>query len=189
MPTPFSDLPKLFGSLKPSPESAQDHAEAAARQAQQKWPLLGSVAPEAPSATPELPEEERLRRHAPGSTIARARLAESPQPSFGQALALNLGKMATWAPPTSPSPSASEAPPPSPPPIQAIVAPPSPLDTILEKPAPPSIERSQLFRAEDRSPAKGTLASIFNRIEGKTAPSTASDAPKPSSFMSRIGKR
>jgi|GEM_PF-2867212 len=196
MPAPSNDLPRLFESLKPNPEPEDNRRQAAARNAQSKWPLLKSVAPIAPPPGPALSEAEREHWHsATGTPALPSRDFASHSSPFTQALAQSLGKMSTWVPPAHPttlSAPRESAPTQEPLPTQSpILNSTLPQDNVTEKPvaSPPPTERPSSFLAEPPASAKNSLASVFSRIEGKTQPPPLPEPTKPSSFMSRIGKR
>jgi len=184
---------KLFRSLKPDEESFQASASAAAREAEQRWPLFKAVSPRRQEPTPVLSAQERMlwsNQERPG---AQARKPALTVPGVSNKLAMSLTKMGGR------SASAGIARPP----LRAERESP-PQETLLSAqpfaPESRSGSRGLLFSKTpateaDESPEKSTtvrsgdsLANLFNRLEGneRVDKKPASKAP---SFLGRLGRR
>ncbi len=184
---------KLFRSLKPDEESFQASASAAAREAEQRWPLFKAVSPRRQEPTPVLSAQERTlwsKQERP-SGLERKPALSLPGVSNKLAASLNMmgGRTAEGALARPPLRAERE----------------SPLQESLRgaakfTPEPPTESRGLLFsrasvtqpEVEAETPASvgsdDSLAKLFNRLEGKEQ-AVGKSAGKRPSFLGRLGRR
>ncbi len=122
MTKPGEDLPTLFRSLGPDDAGFQARALAAAREAEQRWPLFKAIAPQKPPVTPALSDQDRQhwisqeKSEAGGRKPALSMPALS-LPGLSDKLARGLDKMsgrvAADAPAQTPARQIEPAPPPA----------------------------------------------------------------------------
>lgn len=213
MPHPGDDLSALFRSLGPDDANFQATTNAAAQEAEQRWPLFKAVSPRKPEATPALTAQEKQRWSSQEKAETGERKPALTLPGLSDKLARSLSKMSGRTMPGAPKPVARTAP------HQRLTEPPqtacqSTQETPSEKrgspfsrssPAVPSavLERDGvlgLFQKKLEEPvavhrdmsgsarADDSLASVFSRLEGKNDVVNKS-ADRRSSFLSRLGKR
>lgn len=213
MPHPRDDLSALFRSLGSDDADFQATTNAAAQEAEQRWPLLTAVSPRKPELTPPLTAQEKQRWSSQEKAETGERKPALSLPGFSDKLASSLNKMSGRAMPVAPTSVARTAP------HQLLTEPPQPARQFTQEapsdnrgslfsrlsPAVPSIalERDEvlgLFQKKPEEPVAvrrdvsgsarvdDSLANVFSRLEGKT---DVADKPanRPSSFLGRLGKR
>lgn len=93
MPKPGDTLPTLFRSLGPDDANFQATMDAAAQEAEQRWPLFRAVSPKKPELTPTLSAQERMH----WSSLEKPSVGESRPalslPGLSDKLAMSLGKL------------------------------------------------------------------------------------------------
>lgn len=214
MTKPGDDLPALFRSLGPDDAGFQASTQAAAREAEQRWPLFKAVPPQKPPVTPALSAQERQHWSSTEKSETSERKPALSLPGLSDKLARSLGKMSgrvaadapaqnparrieSEPPPVTPPPSVRTRPPITPPDSRSILFSDSPKasqnveadDSRLGLFATPAAKPSADERAAPAAePVDDSLASIFSRLEEKEKPSNKS-TDKRSSFLSRLGKR
>lgn len=213
MPKHHSEMSGLFRSLQPDDSGIQAAEQAAAHDAEERWPLFKAISPGAPPATPALSDDDRARwRNQPPPDSAEQRGALS-LPGLGHKLADGLARMSqrgagtTLAAATLP-PVPEKKRPPAPASAVSRAAPPAPVNSgkrlspaPVASASPKTLTTAPGFFKAASSPAGGppretsipadkgdSLAEIFGRLEGpKNNASTAKN--KHSSFLSRLGRR
>lgn len=202
MSQPADKLSGLFRSLRPDDANFQASLNAAAHQAEERWPLLKAISPQKPALTPALSTEERQRWSHQEQPGARERKPALSLPGLGDKLTQSLSKMGgrstvvtaapLFAEPVEPPPlwrapaKRMEVPPPEmprelastlfsrPPTVESNV--------VAQEPAAPERLMTRVVAADD------SLASIFSRLaEPEEAVSKA--LVKRPSFLSRLGKK
>lgn len=204
------DPSTLFRSLRPDNANFQASTTAAAREAEQRWPLFKAVSPKKPQPTPALSAQERQRWSSQDRPDVSERKPALSLPGVSTKLAQGLSKMSGRA--------AAERP--------TVRAEREKSSSEVMRSAPkfpqeiPTENRSSIFSrvsalgadeevsnhgvglsgnraaqsvaAEPEVPtvaaADDSLASIFNRLEGKEK---VADKPasKRTSFLGRLGRR
>ena len=188
-----ADPSKLFRSLKPDEESFHASASAAAREAEQRWPLFKAVSPRKQEPTPILSAQERTiwsKQERP-SGLERKPALSLPGLSSKLAASLNMmgGRSAQGAVAMPPLRAERESP-----------LPESLRGAARFAPEPPTEGRGLLFsKSPAREPddaleppaavgANDSLAKLFNRLEGKDQ-AVGKSAGKRPSFLGRLGRR
>lgn len=215
MPTFEDALPALFGSLRPDKSKLLGDVELAAKEAEQKWPLLRNVSPKSREMPPALSDEERQNWNAVASTAKHT--APKPAlslPGVGEKIAKGLEKFSAKssgvaAPkPTSqvesrsldastlagvdrrPSTKKTDATAPLPfePTRFPFSAPVTPGDaaSIPDIASAPSSAKPENAQATH---THESLAQVFSRLEGKKRKPAQRPAAKSASFLGRLGKR
>lgn len=201
MTTSHDEFSRLFRSIGTG--QAALPAAPAAREAEQRWPLLGALPPQKPASVPALSDGEKQQRNSPRRQEATQRKPALTLPGIGDKLAFNLNRMAE---PKKPAPAAqparTEAPAPVAPAVRAMAQPqpPEPAErrspfSRMRVPAPQAnaaAAKPGLFAtggktasapADDRS-----LNSVFARLERREEPAAA-PAERRTSFLGRLGRR
>jgi hypothetical protein len=179
----FSATQGLFATLKPDDGTSATAVNEASHSAEQRWPLLKSLAPEKWAIAPPLSTEEKLTRKQlePMATVTRRPAASAPNINTQLANALNRmvePKATTQASmPTTPMPVTTPVPPPRPPSVDA----PTPRQVVYQA-APPTVELPV------RTQEHNSIESILNRIERAHMPAPTSTEKVPA-FLARLGKR
>ncbi len=183
----------LFRSLKPDEESVQVSASAAAREAEQRWPLFKAVSPRKQEPTPVLSPQERVLWGKQERPNGQARKPALSVPGVSNKLAASLNRMGGRA-------------------AQGAVAS-APLRAERESPLQDSMRGATKFAAEPTAGGRGlpfskahasepveeaemtgaidsddSLANLFSRLEGKEQ-SVGKPAGKRPSFLGRLGRR
>lgn len=214
MSQPPDKLSGLFRSLRPDDANFRASLNAAAHQAEERWPLLKAISPKKPALTPTLSAEERQHWSSQEQVGSRERKPALSLPGLGDKLTQSLNKMGGRTkviPAASPAPEPA-APQPSP---RAAARHMEPLPTEAPKERPgllfsrpkvvepsvmPTPEGLGLFGKKTAEPAVSeplmthvtaaddSLASIFSRL---IEPEKVADkaAVKRPSFLSRLGKK
>ncbi len=197
-------LPSLFRSLKPQPEAPSATAMAAAHITQQKWPIFKSIKTTQVHTPPPLSETER--RHWKIPDTPQPEIVEPLVSAGTQAQSLADGLRAMVLPPmeheaeeTPRKPSVVQAPPSHPvarvETVSTSVAV-EPPQSVSEANSPPKLDLPPL-KVLDSSPnvpkassATGddALAQVFKRLRGDKQSQPCVER-KPSTFLSRLGKR
>ena len=213
MSQPPDKLSGLFRSLRPDDANFQASLNAAAHQAEERWPLLKAIAPKKPALTPTLSAEERQHWSSQEQVGSRERKPALSLPGLGDKLTQSLNKMAGRTkviPAASPAPDPTEPQPSPRTAVRQIEPPPAEAprerpglfsrSTVVEPSVMPAPEGLGLFgrkTAEPTAPeplpshvtaADDSLASIFSRL---VEPEKVADkaALKRPSFLSRLGKK
>jgi hypothetical protein len=199
--------PKLFGALGPDDSYFDARTKAAAKDAQQRWPLFKAIAPQSSGATPVLSPDEKERWGQVEVVSQETPRLVLSRPGLSAKLAMGLGKIARQ---TSAEALASTERLDSP---SAFVAPPIPTqvlardassempilkralrhEAITPPPEPPTevvfAKQKMLPDAAPKSAATDdSLSSIFQRVEGGVkSPTRTATARK--GAMKRLGKR
>ncbi|MFM2049845.1 MAG: hypothetical protein RL682_336 [Pseudomonadota bacterium] len=202
--------PKLFGALGPDDSYFDARTKAAAKDAQQRWPLFKAIAPQSSGATPVLSTDEKARWGQVETVPQEIPKPALSRPGLSAKLALGLGKIARQTsvetPPSNPRvdiPSVFVAPPI---PVQAHApAQEASSEMPLAKRAsrheagtpPPAAPSEVVFTKQKKltgaAPKSATatddsLSSIFQRVEGGVkTPIRIAVARK--GAMKRLGKR
>lgn len=214
MPKHHSEMAGLFRSLQPDDSGIQAAEQAAAHDAEERWPLFKAMSPGAPAATPALSDDDRARwRNQPLPDRAEPRGGLS-LPGLGHKLADGLARMSQRGAGTTLAAAAlppvpEKKRPPAPASAVPRAAPPAPADRGKRLPAAPVASASPktlasapgFLKAAAASPAGGpprersipadngdSLAEIFSRLEGKKNDARTPKS-KHSSFLSRLGRR
>jgi hypothetical protein len=206
--------PKLFGALGPDDSYFDARTKAAAKDAQQRWPLFKAVAPQSGDATPTLSPDEKARWEQIDVVHQETPKLVLSRPGLSSKLAIGLGKIARQTSadaagsterirPRTEAPIAFVPPPfPTPVHVQAAEAAPNiptAKRTLRQEAveATPTTISDVLFpkrniRADAApKPAPTTddsLSSIFQRVEGDVKPPTPTVAARKGA-MKRLGKR
>jgi hypothetical protein len=206
----------VFGALGPDDAYFGNRVQAAARDAQQRWPLLGGMAPTASDETPALSEDDKARWQ-PQPPLVQSKPAIS-RPSLSKKLESGLGRLTAQTrtddqlssrrarPSRETQDFADTEPHPATRVVRAAPTQPAPLaeepafaprpratrDTPargVEASAPVSRPRAQPVPAAAPKDDK-SLGGVFRRLANQAgpAPSGASDAPR-KSILGRLGKR
>lgn len=205
----------VFGALGPDDAYFGNRVQAAARDAQQRWPLLGGMAPTASDETPALSEDDKARWQ-PQPPLVQSKPAIS-RPSLGKKLESGLGRLTAQTrtddqlssrrarPSREPQDFADTEPHLA---TRAVRAAPTQPAPLAEEPAlapRPRASRSEPARVEASAPVSRTraqpvpaaapkddksLGGVFRRLANQAAPapSGASDASR-KSILGRLGKR
>jgi hypothetical protein len=205
----------VFGALGPDDAYFGNRVQAAARDAQQRWPLLGGMAPTASDDTPALSEDDKARWQ-PQPPLVQSKPAIS-RPSLGKKLESGLGRLTAQTRTDDQLSSRRARPSRTPtdfadtetlPATRAVRAAPTQPASLAEEPAfaPRSrAPRSEPARVEASAPVSRTraqpvpaaapkddksLGGVFRRLANQAAPapSGASDASR-KSILGRLGKR
>ncbi len=172
----------LFRSLRPDDENFQASASAAAREAEQRWPLFKAVSPKKLAPTPVLSAQERTiwsNQEKPSKPERKPALSV---PGVSNKMAMNLNKMGgrSTAPALARSPVRAERENPaqeqSPEGRSLLFSKAVPIDLIEEPQVQPPT------RSDD------SLAKLFSRLEGKEKVLEKPDS-KRASFLGRLGRR
>lgn len=206
------DPSALFRSLRPDDANFQASANAAAREAELRWPLFKAVSPRKPEPTPALSAQDRLRWSNQERPDAEERKPALSLPGVSNKLAKSLSKMsgrtaATAAakptvrseqikpleePPRSPPKATKKAPAEDRRPLFSRTSTAGRSDQAENyglglsgnqaETAPVAIEPEQPAAARGND----SLASIFSRLEGKEKVA-GKPAGKRASFLGRLG--
>lgn len=213
MPHPGDDLSALFRSFGPDDANFQAATNAAAQEAEQRWPLFKAVSPRKSELTPALSAEEKQRWSSQEKAETGARKPALSLPGLSDKLAKSLNKMSGRTTPDAPTPVARTAP------HQRLTESPQTTRQFTQEtpsknrgslfsrssPAVPSValERDEglgLFQKKSEDPvavhrdmsgsacADDSLASVFSRLEGKNDV-VNKPTNRRSSFSGRLGKR
>lgn len=210
MAKPGDDPSTLFRSLRPDNANFQASTSAAAREAEQRWPLFKAVSPKKSEPTPALSAQERQRWSSQERPDVSERKPALSLPGVSAKLAQGLSKMSGRATTERPTMRAEREE--------------SPSEAMRSAPKfPPEIRtenRGSLFSrvsavdadeevsnfgvglsgnraaqpraAEPEMPAVAgaddSLASIFNRLESKEKVADKPASRRPS-FLGRLGRR
>ena len=214
MPHPKDDLPKLFRSL--GSEDTDVHANATAREVEQRWPLFMAVSPEKAPPTPALTEEERQRWTGRDQMNNNRGTPALTLPGLAGKLANSLSRMSGRTAVAAPAPAVvTQAAPNNPParPVRSIRPPPNARQTqgpgilaslpteaasvVHESPtglglfktsAAPAIAAAHNELAV--ACADNSLKGVFSRLEGvEKVKVIAGPIGKRSSFLGRLGRR
>ncbi len=207
------DPSSLFRSLRPDDASFQASTAAAAREAEQRWPLFKTISPKKPAPTPALSIEERHHWSSDDRPSTEERKRALSVPGVSNKLAKSLSRMVT-----RPLPAATEQPSPlpakrslageaegtSPKLVQKISG--RDRDGLFAK-AASAIPTRQGHESVKQpfgriasptaapgaempvtTPADNSLSSIFKRLE-KGEKAVAKPVRRQSTLMGRLGKR
>ena len=184
MPKSADDLSALFRSLGPDDSSFQATETAAARDAEQRWPLFQAVSPSKSAITPTLSAEERESWAQQEKQVGGERKPALSLPGLSEKLAKSLGRMAgpksdsdapvkNLAKRTQPSPSPPPPPPPVIPRVSEASAPKKKTTSARSKPAP-----NLLMPALEPDGHASVLDVVNSAASEPTAPSPVSLKPK-----------
>lgn len=209
MAKPGDDPSALFRSLRPDNANFQASTSAAAREAEQRWPLFKAVSPKKSEPTPALSAQERQRWSSQERPDVSERKPALSLPGVSAKLAQGLSKMsgrAATEPPTmraerekSPS-EAMRSTPKFSPEIRtenrgSLFSRVSAVDADEEVSnfgvGLSGNRAAQPVAAEPEMPVAGaddSLASIFNRLESKEKVADKPASRRPS-FLGRLGRR
>jgi hypothetical protein len=167
---------QLFAALKAQDGTSAQAINDAATAAEQRWPLLKSLAPQKWAIATPLSDEEKLKRSLlePIEIVNRKPAASAPNINAQLANALNrmVAKKPIEAMKTPVAEISVAVPAPAPLPLPQSVRPPEPATT--QRAAPPRYDDS--------------IAATLQRIEQAHAPAQPNVAKVPG-FLSRLGKR
>jgi hypothetical protein len=177
----FSATQGLFATLKPDDGTSATAVNEASHSAEQRWPLLKSLAPEKWAIAPPLSAEEKLNRKQLEPMPALTRRPAASELNINTQLANALNRMIEPKPTTQasmpatplPSPAHSSAP-------SGVDASPPKQDVYL----PASPLPAQPVRKQDNE----SIVSILNRIERAHMPAPTSTDKVPA-FLARLSKR
>jgi hypothetical protein len=173
--TNLTPTQQLFAVLKPEDSSSQKAINQATQAAEQRWPLLKSLAPEKWAIAPALSDEEKLRRNRlePIELITRKPAASAPNINVQLANALNRMVASKPLVVTEEAPTA--------PPTLTTSPPPAPVakTATINTPAPAT---------RPNKPNDNSILSVLKRIEQANAPEPIVEENVPG-FLSRLGKR
>lgn len=177
------DVGALFKSFGADDAGFRELARNAdANEAEARWPLLKSIAPEKRDTPPALSSLQKTHIwNAPEKPAPRARVATPLQPAFGQKLAASLQQLATRPVPVSgpiqAAVRATAAPvlaaatrQPAPPPSLFASAPPVAATSIIVPPAAPA----PLFASKPAA----TVAARGGKLFAQAAPAAVPDKPR-----------
>lgn len=182
----------LFRSLRPDDENFQASATAAAREAEQRWPLFKAVSPRKLAPTPVLSAQERTiwsNQEKPSKPERKPALSV---PGVSNKMAVNLNKMGgrSTAPALAKSLVRAERDSPVPESLRPQRSAPEPQpegrSLLFSKAAPIDPVEEPPVQAPAR--ADDSLAKLFNRLEGKEKV-VEKPAGKRASFLGRLGRR
>jgi hypothetical protein len=177
----FSATQGLFATLKPDDGTSATAVNEASHSAEQRWPLLKSLAPEKWAIAPPLSTEEKLNRKQLEPMPALTRRPAASELNINTQLANALNRMIEPKPTTQASMSTTPLPTPVPPSRPPSVDAPTPRQVVYQT-APPTVELP-VTTQEHKS-----IESILNRIERAHMPEPTSTEKVPA-FLARLGKR
>lgn len=192
---PGDDLPTLFRSLGPDDAGFQARALAAAREAEQRWPLFKAMAPQKPPATPALSAQDRLRwiQQEKSESSGRKPALTMPAlslPGLSDKLAKGLDKMAarvaTGAPAQEPARQIEPAPPPAALPSSIEATSPITQPDSLGAPPPDSPKISENVEANDAGLGLFATPAIKLEAEEPAAPAAAQAKDSLAGIFSRL---
>lgn len=97
MSKPSDDLSALFRSLRPDESVFKENTSSGVRDAEQRWPLFKTVAPQKPQDTPALSEQERQRWRSQEKSASSTRKPALSLPALSDKMSKGLGKISEQA--------------------------------------------------------------------------------------------
>jgi hypothetical protein len=97
MSKPSDDLSALFRSLRPDESAFKENISSGVRDAEQRWPLFKTVAPQKPQDPPALSEQERQHWKSQEKSAASARKPALSLPALSDKMSKGLGKISEQA--------------------------------------------------------------------------------------------
>lgn len=199
------DVTKLFRALSPDDFNVQAAANAAAREAEQRWPLLKASVPQKLDLPPELSDQEKQRWGQQKKLSIDHRKPTLSMPTSSDKMALSLDKMsgrkvnvapsrpetttANRALPAAVSATSTNASTTAPAHARApAVMKPDPVKPVVEAKMKQNLFFSAAKPAVQEEKPDNSLGGIFRRLAGKKDTEVAAMTPKGSLF-GRLGKR